>query len=144
MERGIDIIREKVKTFAQIAVGKETVSGHPVPPYKIIILDEADSMTKDAQSALRRTMEQYTKVTRFAIVCNYVSRIIDPITSRCAKFRFQSLPSDAIIERLKFIAQQERITCDKTVYPQLVAVSDGDMVSTTGALSLSLFVDSFD
>lgn len=76
-ERGIDVIRHKVKEFAQIAVGsRDSVAGYPCPPFKIIILDEADSMTKDAQSALRRTMEQYTKVTRFAIICNYVSRSV--------------------------------------------------------------------
>lgn len=72
-ERGIQIVRDKVKNFSRTTVTAK-VDGYPCPPYKIVILDEADSMTKDAQSALRRTMETYSKTTRFCLVCNYVSR----------------------------------------------------------------------
>ena len=75
-ERGISVIREKVKNFAKIAVSSVGDGSHPCPPFKIIILDEADSMTADAQSALRRTMETYSKVTRFCLICNYVSRCV--------------------------------------------------------------------
>jgi replication factor C subunit 2/4 len=73
-ERGIDVVREKVKNFAKLTVASSSSSSHPCPPYKIIVLDEADSMTGDAQAALRRVMEQYSKVTRFCLICNYITR----------------------------------------------------------------------
>jgi hypothetical protein len=78
-------------------------SGYPCPRFKIIILDEADTMTPDAQSALRRVMEVYSKVTRFCLICNYVTRIIEPLASRCAKFRFQPLPTESMVARLTYI-----------------------------------------
>jgi replication factor C subunit 2/4 len=126
-ERGIDVIRDKVKTFAKIAVSRIGVAGYPCPPYKIIILDEADSMTHDAQSALRRTMEAHVKVTRFCIICNYVSRIIDPLTSRCAKFRFQPLSAEAMGTRLLHIARSEAVDLGPETISMLVKVSEGDM-----------------
>lgn len=127
-ERGIKVIREKVKSFASLAVSsRESTPGYPCPPYKIIILDEADSMTKEAQSALRRTMEQYTKVTRFCIICNYVSRIIEPITSRCAKFRYKPLSFEAMSGRLREICTQEGVRYKEELLRTLVDVSEGDM-----------------
>merc|ERR1712106_749091 len=109
-ERGIQVVREKVKTFAQLTAGGKRPDGVACPPYKIIILDEADSMTKDAQSALRRTMEKCGKSTKFCLICNYVSRIIEPITSRCSKFRFKPLANNILVSRLEMIMEAEGVS----------------------------------
>merc|ERR1712241_173893 len=124
-ERGIAVVRDKIKTFSQQTVSNS--SNAKIPPFKIVILDEADSMTKDAQSALRRTMEKEGKSTRFCLVCNYVSRIIDPITSRCAKFRFKSLSSDAIRTRLQMVCTEEKLQVkDDESMEALIESSEGD------------------
>ena len=78
--------------------------GYPCPRFKLIILDEADTMTPEAQSALRRIMEAYSKVTRFCLICNYVTRVIEPLASRCAKFRFKPLPIESMVERMTQIS----------------------------------------
>jgi len=126
-ERGISIVREKVKNFASTSVSQVSYGGKKLPPFKLIILDEADSMTQDAQSALRRTMELYTRVTRFCLICNYVSRIIDPLASRCAKFRFQPLSRESFTKKIKDISEKERLKVDPDVMDTLVSVSKGDM-----------------
>ena len=135
-ERGISIVRAKVKDFARqqlstaptynvMTDNKDGADGeakmvryrdkYPCPPFKIIVLDEADSMTQDAQSALRRTMETYSKMTRFCLVCNYVTRIIDPLASRCSKFRFKSLDQTNAVERVEAIARLEGVKMDEGV-----------------------------
>lgn len=129
-DRGIAIVREKVKKFAKIAVSQASSVNkgkHPCPPYKIVILDEADSMTSDAQSALRRTMELYSKTTRFCLICNYVTRIIDPIASRCAKFRFKLLDESNALSRLQYIAENESLTYEPGVLESLLKISNGDL-----------------
>ncbi|KAF2403721.1 P-loop containing nucleoside triphosphate hydrolase protein [Trichodelitschia bisporula] len=134
-ERGISIVREKVKDFARQHLsnppagpaGIEYRKKYPVPPFKIIILDEADSMTQDAQSALRRTMETYSKITRFCLVCNYVTRIIDPLASRCSKFRFKGLDKANAGKRLEEIAQLEKVELEDGAVDALVRCSDGDL-----------------
>ncbi|MCL4129057.1 UNVERIFIED_CONTAM: hypothetical protein GTU68_009636, partial [Idotea baltica] len=112
-ERGIQVIREKVKNFAQTSVSSTKPNGQPCPPFKIIILDEADSMTNAAQAALRRTMEKQSKTTRFCLLCNYVSRIIDPLTSRCSKFRFKPLSEEVLLKHLKAICEAEGVKHDE-------------------------------
>lgn len=126
-ERGISVVREKVKNFAKISVSAVTKNGTLIPPFKIVILDEADCMTADAQSALRRIMETWSKVTRFCLICNYVSRIIDPLTSRCAKFRFKPLESDSIFNRLQWISEQENIIISKEATGSVINSSGGDL-----------------
>ena len=134
-ERGISIVREKVKDFARMQLsnppagpaGEEYRKKYPCPPYKIIILDEADSMTQDAQSALRRTMETYSKITRFCLICNYVTRIIDPLASRCSKFRFKALDEANAGKRLEDIAKLEKVALEDGVVDALLRCSEGDL-----------------
>lgn len=129
-ERGISIVREKVKDFARMQLTNPPPgykARYPCPPFKIIILDEADSMTQDAQSALRRTMETYSKITRFCLICNYVTRIIDPLASRCSKFRFKSLDQGNARKRLEDIAGLEGVGLGEGAVDTLIRCSDGDL-----------------
>jgi len=126
-ERGIKVVRTKIKTFAQVKVGNKRAEGFPCPPFKIIILDEADAMTDTAQAALRRTIEAHSTVTRFCLICNYVSRIIDPLASRCAKFRFKPLSKESMLGRLRHVATAENLTVDTACEDALIQTSGGDM-----------------
>ncbi|XP_065115384.1 replication factor C subunit 4 isoform X2 [Paramisgurnus dabryanus] len=126
-ERGIQVVREKVKNFAQLTVAGTRPDGKSCPPFKIIILDEADSMTSAAQAALRRTMEKESRTTRFCLICNYVSRIIEPLTSRCSKFRFKPLADNIQRERLLEICEKENLKYSKEGIEALVHVSEGDL-----------------
>uniref|UniRef100_A0A914P8L7 Replication factor C C-terminal domain-containing protein n=1 Tax=Panagrolaimus davidi TaxID=227884 RepID=A0A914P8L7_9BILA len=109
----------QIKNFARQTVNTH-LSNVAIPGLRIIILDEADAMTSSAQSALRRTMERESASTRFMLICNYVSRIIDPLTSRCAKFRFKPLPNQAQTER-------ENVTIEDDAINELVEMSNGDL-----------------
>ncbi|XP_072180352.1 replication factor C subunit 4-like [Diadema setosum] len=126
-ERGIGVIRTKVKNFAQTTASGVRPDGKPCPPFKIIILDEADSMTNDAQSALRRTMEKESKTTKFCLICNYISRIIEPLTSRCSKFRFKPLSKDVQGRKLREICEAEDVKCSEEALDAILKVSEGDM-----------------
>jgi len=185
-ERGISVVREKIKQFASLSVGtggSHTSGGagsasaskknwfgaagssgndksssneasmdtttddtvkknndekkYPNPPFKVIILDEADTVTKDAQAALRRIIEAHSRITRFILICNYVTRIIEPLASRCAKFRFQALPPATMKERVTTIAQAEgrknksknknAVVVTERQIDAVLAVSGGDM-----------------
>jgi len=130
-ERGISIVRQKVKDFARMQLSHPPAGSYteqyPCPPYKIVILDEADSMTQDAQSALRRTMETYSKITRFCLVCNYVTRIIDPLASRCSKFRFKRMDETQAGTRLREIAVKEKVPLEDGAIEALIRCSEGDL-----------------
>ncbi|KAI0721578.1 replication factor C [Cerioporus squamosus] len=130
-ERGISIVREKIKNFARQTPRAQAVASdgktYPCPPYKIIILDEADSMTQDAQAALRRIMELYARITRFCLVCNYVTRIIEPLASRCSKFRFKPLDPSSTSTRLEQIASAENVPVTPDTIQALISTSHGDL-----------------
>jgi replication factor C small subunit len=119
-ERGIDVVRETVKTFARIRSIGEI-------PFKIMILDEADNMTSDAQQALRRTMERYTETCRFILCANYSGKIIEPIQSRCAPFRFTFLPREEHDKYLKNIAEKENLKLLKDGLDAIFEVCSGDL-----------------
>jgi replication factor C small subunit len=118
-ERGIDVVRDRIKNFARASFGGFD--------YRVIFLDEADALTNDAQSALRRTMEQFSNNTRFILSCNYSSRIIDPIQSRCAVFRFSPLGDEAVETQIREIAATEGIELTDSGVDALVYAADGDM-----------------
>ncbi|HUL62318.1 MAG TPA: replication factor C small subunit [Methanocella sp.] len=126
-ERGIDVVRTNIKNFARTAPLGDA-------RFKIIFLDEADALTSDAQSALRRTMERYAATCRFIISCNYSSKIIEPIQSRCAVYRFGPLTARDIEEGLHRIAQREGLKLEKDGVQALVYVAKGDMRRAINAL----------
>jgi len=119
-ERGIDIIRNQIKDFARTkAIGNV--------PFKIAILDEADALTKEAQHALRRTMENYSSTCRFCLIVNYSSKIIDPIQSRCAVFRFKPLDEKEVRAIIKIIEKGEKIKVDDKAINALYEIAHGDV-----------------
>lgn len=119
-DRGIDVIRNQIKEFAKLKSLANI-------PYKIICLDEADSLTKDAQQALRRTMEKYSASCRFILACNEISKILDPIQSRCVIFKFKGLSQDALIELATTIETGEKLTIDDDTKQYLAEIAKGDV-----------------
>jgi len=128
-ERGIDIIRGRVKDFAKMKpLGAD---------FKIIFLDESDALTPEAQQALRRTMEKFAGVCRFILSCNYSSRIIEPLQSRCAVFRFKRLDEKQVIEYLERIVSAERLKAPKEALSAIFELSEGDLRKATNLLQAS-------
>ncbi len=126
-ERGIDVVRHKVKDFAR------TMSLGDVP-YKLIYLDESDALTREAQQALRRTMENYSSTCRFILACNYSSKIIEPIQSRCSVFRFKPIGAKELAKRIEHIAREEKAHIDKEAVDAIVLLSEGDVRNATNML----------
>lgn len=125
-ERGINVVRNKIIPFAKSAIGNPDPK-YPSPPFKIIILDEADAMTTEAQSALRTVMESSSNVTRFCFVCNYINQIIDPIASRCMKFRFNTIDDDVMSKKLQEIALLENFDVPLDVVNKITEIAQGDV-----------------
>jgi replication factor C small subunit len=123
-ERGIKMVRERVKEFAaSIKLADDKEFGKP----KIIILDEADEMTSEAQTALRRIIEDSARTTRFIIICNYLTQIIEPIQSRCVVFRFRRLPKEDVIDHLKMICEQQKVKYEEKALAQIYEATGGDL-----------------
>ena len=120
-ERGINMVRERVKRFSRYAALDSEI------PFKIIILDEADEMTSDAQTALRRIIEDTAKFCRFILIANNISKIISPIQSRCAVFKFTAIPEKNTISHLKLIAKKEKIKADDKGLKAISEYSGGDL-----------------
>jgi replication factor C small subunit len=129
-ERGIDVVRGKIKEFARTS----PIGG---ASFKIIFLDEADALTPDAQAALRRTMERYSRICRFILSCNYSSKIIEPIQSRCAVFRFRPLRSEDIKRYLEHIAKVEKLEYTDEAFEAIVHVAGGDMRKAVNSLQVA-------
>ena len=129
-ERGIDVVRGKIKEFARTApLGEDG--------FKIIFLDEADALTGAAQAALRRTMEKYSRTCRFVMSCNFSSKIIDPIQSRCAVFRFRPLKAEDVERYLKFVGVKEELNIDKEAYESLTYLAQGDLRRAINGLQMA-------
>jgi len=119
-DRGIDVVRERIKSFCST---QQLMS----KGLKLVILDECDSMTNAAQFALRRIVEKYTKTVRFCLICNYVSKIIPALQSRCTRFRFGPLDDTSVLAKLNEVAQAEQLTLGEGTDLAIVSLSGGDM-----------------
>jgi replication factor C small subunit len=128
-ERGINTVRNRVKDFSRYSR-----TGFGDAPYSLIILDESDQMTGPAQTALRRIMETSSRTSRFILICNYSSKIIEPIQSRCAIFRFSKLDKNAMVEHLKKIAHEENLQLLEEAAERIVEYSEGDLRHAINAL----------
>lgn len=129
-ERGIKVVREKIKTFANLSIAP--TNNYNIPPFKIIILDEADAMSADAQFALRRIMEKYSHNTRFILICNYVTKIIPPLASRCSKFRFLPIDLENTKIIIRSILEKEGIyvLIPDDIYLYIYKYTNGDLRKT--------------
>lgn len=125
-ERGIKMVRERVKEFAAVMKFSSTAENYD-KPYRIIILDEADEMTSEAQTALRRIIEDSSRTTRFMIICNYLSQLIEPIQSRCVIFRFTRLPKQEVVDHLSEICKREGIEFDVKALSRIYDSTSGDL-----------------
>ncbi|KAF5955044.1 hypothetical protein HYC85_007900 [Camellia sinensis] len=129
-DRGIDVVRQQIQDFAST----QSFSFGAKSAVKLVLLDEADAMTKDAQFALRRVIEKYTKNTRFSLICNHVNKIIPALQSRCTRFRFAPLDAIHVSERLKHVIQAEELDVRESGLAALVRLSNGDMRKTLNIL----------
>lgn len=148
-DRGIDVIRSKIKDFARQVCQEKTLkidgNDYKIPSYKFLILDEADNMTPDAQGALRRTMEVYAGTMRVCLICNYVSRLIAPIVSRCCQIRFESCSGEDCVGMLKRIVNkeitEEEYRPNEETMRRIIELSGGDMRRSITLLQSAALLD---
>ena len=127
-DRGINAVREKITGEARkLSTEAPCNDGSTIPAFKIIILDEADAMTDEAQDALRVIIEQYSGVTRFCFICNYISKITDAIKSRCSKVYFKKLTTECMMKKINEIALTENMTLEEKILKSIIEASNGDM-----------------
>lgn len=143
-ERGIKIVRDKIKQFASLSVVRQEKDKH-IPPFKIILLDEADAMSSDSQFALRRIMEKYSHNTRFILICNYVTKIISPLASRCSKFRFLPISYNNSKMTIEQILKNEGydVTIQDNTYNYIYQYTNGDMRKTITLFQKLSYVSDF-
>ena len=142
-ERGIGVVRDSILRFAKTSLSSPDPN-YPSPPIKLIILDEADAMTYDAQSALRKIMEDYLETTRFCIICNYIEKIIKPIVSRCMFFNFVPLDNKLIIKHLKKIAEKEKLKLNDEDIENIYKSYNGDLRQAISSLQQLKYIDDED
>jgi len=140
-DRGIQVVRETIKTFAQISIKTPNNTDYPYPPFKLVILDEADAMTDDSQFALRRIIEDNSLTTRFCLICNYITRIIEPLSSRCIKFKFKPINQQSMEKIIGKICLKEQIECSRLVMDKLYEVSNGDLRKAITFLQKTYYID---
>ena len=133
-ERGIDTVRGKIKDFARSSTVGDA-------EFKIIFLDESDALTSEAQSALRRTMEKYSNICRFVLSCNYPTKIIEPIQSRCSIHKFKRISDSAIIERINYIIKVENLDASQSAVHAIRYVAQGDMRRAINILQAAAMVN---
>ncbi|KAI4840357.1 replication factor C subunit 2 [Plasmodium brasilianum] len=138
-DRGINVVREKIKAYTRISISKNKINNETnetLPTWKLVVLDEADMMTEDAQSALRRIIEIYSNVTRFILICNYIHKISDPIYSRCSCYRFQGIPVNIKKEKLLYICKSENINITDDALNKIIETTQGDLRRAVSVLQL--------
>ncbi|RNF24781.1 putative replication factor C, subunit 3 [Trypanosoma cruzi] len=138
-DRGIDVVRQQVREFASTSsfYFASTPAAPTIAAFKLVILDEADQMSGDAQAALRRIIEKYTKNVRFCILCNHINKIIPALQSRCTRFRFAPVKKSAMLSRLKFVAQEEGVRFTDEGLVAAFRLSNGDLRRCLNTLQAS-------
>jgi replication factor C subunit 3/5 len=138
-DRGINVVREQIKDFSSSEMFTNIIFNKNKKKHKLVILDEADSMTHDAQFALRRVIENFSSTTRFCLICNYSTKIITSLQSRCIIFRFSLIPEEEHLKHLTNIVKLENINIDENVLIEIIKISEGDLRKSLNILqSLSI------